>query len=387
MTPTGRFKSQILSRLSQQTLRLRDRTQELIRRAQITASWVGQIALYPVYLAFQSTRLALQQASQSTRQILVRLGMATAPPTAALPADTPIQKTLQAVQTLAMTPASSTTLAPIQGVATLLDNRSLVLVSTQNQPLDVLTPQQQHDLQRQMVYELASYYRDRHRFVENHAPALLPPVQPDADQMPPVRWFLRAMNWVQRGQVAIAVDLFQESALALYFPEELPADKGEEDSPWWVNQLTEDTLSTGPEFFSKVFVRIPEALPDGLQSRPLLPAGKQGGAMQRSSAGGIARRAAGGKVQTVAQASDVMIVEVPVEASERVGLQVAVADSLTTPEAQAMGEEPYIETQASLVSYVKHPLEQLLEWIDHRMLWLEEGWVKLWRWLRHTLGS
>ncbi len=384
MTPTGRFKSQILSRLSQQTLRLRDRTQEFLRRAQITASWVGQIALYPVYLAFQSTRLALQQASQSTRRLLVRLGVATTPSTVALPADTPIQKTLQAVQTLAMTPTDSSALAPIQGVATLLDNHSLVLVSIENQPLDVLTPQQQHDLQRQMVYELASYYRDRHRFVENQTLALLAPVQPDENQLPPVRWFLQVMNWVQRGQVAIAVDLFQESALAIYFPPELPEVEVEEDNPWWVNEFTEDTLSTKPEVFRAVFLRSPEALPTGLQNPPLLPAGKQGGAMQRSTAGRVVQRTATGKVQTVGQASD-RIVEAPLEVLEIVGLQGAVADRLVTSEAQH--EEPYIEAQAKLVGYVKHPLEQLLGWIDHGMLWLEEGWFKLWRWLRHTLGS
>jgi hypothetical protein len=320
MTPTGRFKSQILSRLSQQTLRLRDRTQELLRRAQITASWVGQIALYPVYLAFQSTRLALQQASKSTRQILVRLGVATDPPTVALPADTPIQKTLQTVQTLAITSAGSSALAPIQGVATLLDNGSLVLVSTENQPLDVLTPHQQHNLQQQMVYELASYYRDRHCLVENQTPALLAPVQPDEDQLPPVRWFLRAMNWVQQGQVAIAVDLFQESALAVYFPAGLPEVEVavEDDSPWWVNQFTEETLSTEPEFFNTVFSRIPEALPAGLQNPPLLPAGRQGSAMQHSTAGGIAQRAAAGKVQTIGQTSD-RILEAPLEVLELAG--------------------------------------------------------------------
>lgn len=47
----------------------------------------------------------------------------------------------------------------IQGVATLLDNRQLVLVSDQSQILDVLTPQQQSQLQRWIIWELTEYYR------------------------------------------------------------------------------------------------------------------------------------------------------------------------------------------------------------------------------------
>jgi hypothetical protein len=36
----------------------------------------------------------------------------------------------------------------------------------------------------------------------------------------------------------------------------------------------------------------------------------------------------------------------------------------------------WIETKATSMGYEKHPLEQLLEWIDHAMLWLEETLVK-----------
>jgi hypothetical protein len=41
----------------------------------------------------------------------------------------------------------------------------------------------------------------------------------------------------------------------------------------------------------------------------------------------------------------------------------------------------WIETPATPTGYVKHPLEQLLEWLDRGMVWLEEWVVKVWRWL------
>jgi hypothetical protein len=44
----------------------------------------------------------------------------------------------------------------------------------------------------------------------------------------------------------------------------------------------------------------------------------------------------------------------------------------------------WIETSATPTGYVKHPLEQLLEWLDRGMVWLEEQVAKVWQWFtRH----
>lgn len=44
----------------------------------------------------------------------------------------------------------------------------------------------------------------------------------------------------------------------------------------------------------------------------------------------------------------------------------------------------WIETHATAMGYVKHPLEQLLEWLDHAMLWLEELLMKVFQWVRSS---
>lgn len=44
-----------------------------------------------------------------------------------------------------------------------------------------------------------------------------------------------------------------------------------------------------------------------------------------------------------------------------------------------------VDTKATLVGYVKHPLEQVLEWIDLGMLWIEGVTAKTWYWLRTIL--
>jgi hypothetical protein len=40
----------------------------------------------------------------------------------------------------------------------------------------------------------------------------------------------------------------------------------------------------------------------------------------------------------------------------------------------------WIEIPATLMGYVKHPLEQILAWLDRFMLWLEETLLKFWQW-------
>ncbi|WP_137455043.1 hypothetical protein [Halomicronema hongdechloris] len=43
-------------------------------------------------------------------------------------------------------------------------------------------------------------------------------------------------------------------------------------------------------------------------------------------------------------------------------------------------KSPWIETPATTVGYVDHPLVKLLRWIDRGLLWLESCLQRLWRW-------
>jgi hypothetical protein len=47
----------------------------------------------------------------------------------------------------------------------------------------------------------------------------------------------------------------------------------------------------------------------------------------------------------------------------------------------------WIETEARAIGYHKHPLEQILEFLDVFVLWLEENLKKIWYWLRNRLAS
>ena len=59
----------------------------------------------------------------------------------------------------------------------------------------------------------------------------------------------------------------------------------------------------------------------------------------------------------------------------------------TAPENKRPDETPgdYLETKAESMGYIKHPLEQVLEWLDQIMLRLETIAVQLWEWAKINL--
>ncbi|MBD2744080.1 hypothetical protein [Coleofasciculus sp. FACHB-1120] len=103
----------------------------------------------------------------------------------------------------------------VRGVATQLATRSVVLVTADNQILDILTPEQQQKLQQRIRWELANYWR-QWRLVQASAKGIAAQLRPPVNQrhlLPPVRLFWGVIAWVQQGPVAIAANLFQESTL------------------------------------------------------------------------------------------------------------------------------------------------------------------------------
>ncbi|MBD1881748.1 hypothetical protein [Coleofasciculus sp. FACHB-T130] len=103
----------------------------------------------------------------------------------------------------------------VRGVATQLATRSVVLVTAENQILDILTPEQQQKLQHRIRWELANYWR-QWRLAQASGAGMAAQLRPPVNQrhlLPPVRLFWGAIAWMQKGPVAIAANLFQESTL------------------------------------------------------------------------------------------------------------------------------------------------------------------------------
>jgi hypothetical protein len=99
----------------------------------------------------------------------------------------------------------------IQGIASLIDTRGLVLILEGNVIFDTLTDDQQRQIQQRILFELARYWRWRRKLYLKPGRLSLPDDRETV--IPPVRVFRQLMAWIQASPVAIATNLFQESAI------------------------------------------------------------------------------------------------------------------------------------------------------------------------------
>lgn len=255
MPASGPYRSRLFNVLHRQTRQWADQSAQVWRHFKVATLWSVQLLLYPVYWAFQTGRVIGKQLQQAERQVAhFRLQLEARrqqqPP---LTADTAIHSVLQAVQTI-VAPTAPPPLAPpalpdrltegetlttgvspanpslptpsmpsvptlqpnaIRAIASLVATRTLVLVTAQNQILDILTPQQQQWLYQRLADEVARYRRYQQVAQTPHwqfQVRLFPP-RLRQTQFPPVRYFRALMGWMQQGPVAKLTNLFDEATL------------------------------------------------------------------------------------------------------------------------------------------------------------------------------
>ncbi|WP_062292790.1 hypothetical protein [Nostoc piscinale] len=225
---SGRYQSRLFNFVHQQSRRLTQRCEQTFRQVQVATKWGVEALLYPLYLVLQSAESKVKTLYSKEPQSRLKLApndcdRHETPPTA----DTPIQVVLEAVQklpseetsvktspsfhiigawwqklfqhsktnNLALTQSltisdnSSSHLTPsqqkdvlqrylpkVQGIATTLEQRKLVLVSTNNEILDILTPQQQTKILDKIISEVARYWHYQQLALPAHQTDLLPEI-------------------------------------------------------------------------------------------------------------------------------------------------------------------------------------------------------------------
>jgi len=205
---SGRYQSKLFNFVHQQSQRLTEQWEHTFRHLQVATKWSVGALLYPVYLLFQSSESVVKtlHTKESQPRLKLQPNDTDFPAETPLTVDTPIQRVLGVVQNLyskettttSLTtseplnslaflgtlwwkaihrnPTTDTTspqslaisdspagslkqhLAVVQGIATHLANRNLVLVTADNQILDILTPQQQAKLEDKIISEVANYW-------------------------------------------------------------------------------------------------------------------------------------------------------------------------------------------------------------------------------------
>ncbi|BAU09561.1 hypothetical protein LEP3755_00320 [Leptolyngbya sp. NIES-3755] len=232
-----RYQSQFFKFVTQQTQKLADKSATLLRHAKVTAIWTTQILLYPIYATFQGTRAIGQQIGRTVEKAVLRLRMSREEITTETNlSDAPIQNVLTAVKRALVSGGNlpvlrerhplvligrflmrreETSIASnpyhIQGIACAVDTHKFVLILEDNVIFDILTPEQQQQIEHRIRLELARYWQWKRKLYLKSAPLGL--TEDRETLLPPIRVFRQLMAWVQTSPVAIAINLFQEAEI------------------------------------------------------------------------------------------------------------------------------------------------------------------------------
>ncbi|MDZ7966630.1 MAG: hypothetical protein RM368_16910 [Nostoc sp. DedSLP03] len=534
---SGRYQSRLFNFVHQQSRRVTQQWEHTFRHLQVATKWGVEALLYPVYLLFQSSESSgktLHTREPQTRLKLQPNDTDFQPET--LPnADSPIQNVLEAVNYLSPDePASTPTKASehfnplallgvfrlkfleknsnltqssnitanqalslnpsqldnalqqrlpiVQGIATNLMNRNLVLVTADNEILDILTPKQQAKLEDRIINEVANYWQCWRLIIAKKETQLLPQIDRLLAKLTDVNpakipvlaegvpkdllntdkllAFLdiavaklesnalvpaqkRSQEVIQVAQTQLNIFLYGkdqlaakgeiapnadglethsqnfqaliEAALNYFFgvgnrktlettiSNEMPGKlfssrlrKALSKSPLGENQdFTNDPWLTWNDLFGDTETIADKSVTLSEEKNPALAPSlsirhfpqnnlsvKQpkfgSGLVQRKQPNSnlASSQKTSGKVASVKQ-TQTRISQTKSESRKGEILQQQFHQS-----SHVEAQPDWIETTATSTGYEKHPLEQLLEWLDYIMVWLEERFVKVFQSLR-----
>jgi hypothetical protein len=209
---SNRYQSRLFNFVHRQSRRLGDRLDSTFRHLQVATKWSLQAFFHPIVLliqkAVESAGKQLHAQAPQNRLQLQTNNIHSQPETA--PAtDTPIQRVLQAVSevgdkenvsknflgfwwlkflpnqpsTSSLTYSSTVADTPklhlttVRGIASQLENRNLVLVTAENEILDILTREQQEKLQDRIIGEIADYWHYWRLATEKQETQVLPEIE------------------------------------------------------------------------------------------------------------------------------------------------------------------------------------------------------------------
>lgn len=534
---SGRYQSRLFNFVHQQSRRVTEQWEHTYRHLQVATKWSVEVLLYPVYLLFQSSESFGK--TLHTKEPQTRLKLQPNDPNfqPEMPnVDSPIQHVLEAVNYLSSNkPASTSTKTsepfnplaylgvfrlkfvdnnailpqssnitenqaeslkpshlenPLQqylpivcGIATNLINRNLVLVTADNEILDILTPQQQVKLEDRIINEVANYWQYWRLIKLKKEAQLLPQIDhllakltdgntanipvlaegipKDLLNTDRLLAFLdiavaklesnalvsvqeRSQEIVQvaqtqlniflygkeqlagKGEIATTADGLEthtvnlealiEAALNYFFgvgnrktlesttnDQRLPGKllslssrKALSKSPQLENQdLTDDSWLRWSDLFGDTETVVEKPVPLSQRKTPGLESSLSAAHFPQKNLSVKQPQVKSGLVQRKQSTSNLA-------PSQKISAKVASAKQTQARISQTKSESrkgeilqqqfhqssqvkarpDWIETKATSTGYEKHPLEQLLQWLDDVMLWLEEVFVNIFQSLR-----
>jgi len=421
-----RYQSRLFNFVHQQARRVSDQCDRAFRHLQVATTWGVQVLLYPIYLLFQSSELAGKQMQSSVQQSWPELqpndtnSQPQTPPTA----DTPIQRVLLLVNDLSSeeaianipttktlpfflstvratlrfkfftvaTPSASSCNTVVRGIATQLSNRTLVLITAQNEILDILTPQQQQKIQERIIGEVANYWH----FVPPSSPPLVlfshqalafldrTVAELESSRLAPVSEVAIALahrSWelVDLVKTRLSVSLSGKAQLNDTRYSAVDPDPAQTHT-FRIQALIWAAIDYF--FGNRGRSELGQTTPTDRTLK--LPAGSKPRRKRlphRGSASKLPKAQLPSRAQVVNADVDPWLTFSDLFGDPSEG-EIEISRQSSSQGTQIESAPEWIETHATVMGYVKHPLEQLLKWLDRAVLWLEELVVRVLQWVQ-----
>lgn len=481
---SGRYQSRLFNFVNQQSRRLTQRWETTFHNLQVATKWGVAALLYPVYLLLNSTDESVKKLDTKEPPSRPSLQPHNTVLSEALTTDRPIVRVLESVQYLPDEEIAATStksrfshslqlfrskfftrritqqkisqsltitnktldtdtikrnLPMVIGVASNVVNRQLVLVSIENQILDILTAQQQAKLTERIITEIREYWQYQQLIEVKQQAQLLPEINRILAKLTGENSDTAATNVFNRLRIFnlldVAIAQLEETAIVpakqrslammrvaqtqfyifLSGKEQLNSRKeivgnaeGLENQKPNISALIEAAINY---FFGVPKNKLLESgfsqqdLPEityhsqheyftddpwldwhdlygdsGNDSKKFM----QSSAIKSSLSPGISTGLANNKNRTETQqkaASD--LGKKQKQTSKKQAL--AYTSQQTASENQTEAKPDWIDTTATVLGYEKHLVEYILEWLDYFILWIEQILVNIFYFLQGLL--
>ncbi|ELR98854.1 hypothetical protein [Gloeocapsa sp. PCC 73106] len=353
--PNRAYHSKLLAFLNRQYIKVKDSSSKSWRGLKLTVTWGIQILLYPVYLLAQTGRLIGHQVQQRVKLL---------------------QSQDQTSSTQSVVETTLTTLETwfpleIQAVATDIHSQKLVLVQANNELLDILDEQQQQELKKIIIKNLANYwYKQRENkqiILAKKFPNRLAAINANnTNIITPIRGFWQTMAWIQNSPVATEVNLFGEAYLE------------REDS----FQALQDLIARAIDYFFGSH-RTSQEIGENKSELPRIQKVTERAIaylLDQTSKELSASQTTQDESKQWLSWEDLFNEEKPTF-FEYVPVIKEQKEAIAPKRELPKLEEDYLETKVTSLGYVESPIEKLIRRLDQIMVWVENLCLNIWDFL------
>ncbi|NEP87184.1 MAG: hypothetical protein F6K18_10285 [Okeania sp. SIO2C2] len=397
------YKSKVLNFVSEKYRQILDRSDRALNHVKIATTNTIQLLLYPIYVLLQTSRLAVKQLEKNRKTQVPQITNKVNNETTKNHQNTnqPIQQasltTIQTATPQAAKPSVNTSTSSLikpksklfPGLDIKLENQDTL--ADNHQKSELLTTEQQ----KQPLILTA--------YLENKAPLQLQPCAEIAPNSGYMSIFWQIMAWVQTSQIALWFNLFEELKLPPEKNQLIQEKNNYQTLPLLSssNLIFRDFINNIAKHYIHPITRslgLNELLPpiniEELPFESLLEVKQEEHQVQNSSQKTIFTSNNSANIETIRfRENRDRNIKALTKTNEpnysqtikntKISIQHHSRDS--KPEYQK--EPDCLEVASVSIGYIKHPLEEILGWVDVVMTWIEKVFAQVWQWSQKKLKN